>query len=209
MWEDVKPGDPIPNLASFWTGLRDAARRRRLLPGVGVRLRETPTGTIINFDATAALWNHPWAPALASGELTLSPGLVDGLEPTIGGIPMSGDANNKVPTVTIDLQKFTAKGRSVVAVEIECDEQWLIKSAIIVQVAQLDDVEGASPGVERPLLPPTLPKRKTRCALVQLRKSASGAVTAVPIEMFNLKHLVLFPAGTTDETKARHWFDPA
>ena len=45
MFEDVKPGDPIPLLASFWNNLKAMVRARRLLPGVGVRLREMPFGT--------------------------------------------------------------------------------------------------------------------------------------------------------------------
>ena len=75
MFDDVHPGDPIPKLAAFWNGLKAAVAARRLLPGVGVRLREMPFGTIINFDANAAAWDHPWRMSLDGNQATFRKGL--------------------------------------------------------------------------------------------------------------------------------------
>src|SRR5438874_578642 len=138
MFNDVKPGDPITLLASFWNGLKAAVRARRIIAGVGVRLREMPFGTIINFDADAAQWDHPWRVSLTGNEATLRRGLVDGVEPKINGRLMSGDDKNPdPPRLPIAPNRFSPQGLSLICVEIECDEHWNTKAVTIVQVARL------------------------------------------------------------------------
>ena len=208
MFDDVRPGDPIPKLAAFWNGLKAAVRARRLLPGVGVRLREMPFGTIINFDADAAVWDHPWRIALTGNEATLLRGLVDGIEPKIGDRLMSGDKKNPdPPRLTMATRLFTTDGSSLICVEIECNEHWSTKSAKLIQVARLNDTDTPGDGTT-PLLPPALPGRKTRYPLVQLRQRDGGSIAAFQIAYFNLRHVALFPAGTTDEKRVRHFFFP-
>ena len=210
MFEDVHPGDPIPKLAAFWTGLKAAVRARRLLPGVGVRLRELPFGTIVNFDANAAVWDHPWRIALDGKEATLRRGLVDGMEPKIGDRLMSGDKRNPdPPKLIIAPSRFTEDGSSLICVEIECDETWKTKSAKLVQVARLNDADSNNPGDgTMPLLPPTLSGRRTRYPLVQLRQRDGGTIAAFQIAYLNLRHIALFPSGTRDELRVRHFFFP-
>lgn len=211
MFEDVKPGDPIPLLASFWNNLKAMVRARRLLAGVGVRLREMPFGTIVNFDADAAVWDHPWRIALSGKEATLRKGLVDGIEPKIGDRLMSGDKKNPdPPKLTIAPSRFTTKGRSLICVEIECNEAWKTKSAKLVQVARLNDADPDTPGDgDTPLLPPALSGRKTRYPLVLLCKDEAGNVIAFQITYFNLRHVALFPSGTREESRIRHFFFPS
>jgi len=211
MFEDVNPGDPIPLLAAFWNNLKAMVRARRLLPGVGVRLREMPFGTIVNFDADAATWDHPWRISLNGKEVTLRRGLVDGMEPKIGDRLMSGDKRNPdPPKLTIAPSRFTQSGRSLICVETECDEYWKTKTAKLVQVARLNDADPDTPGDgDIPLLPPTLAGRKTRCPLVLLRKDEAGNITAFQIAYFNIRHVALFPSGTTDELRVRHFFFPS
>lgn len=210
MFEDVRPGDPIPKLAAFWNGLKAAVAVRRLLPGVGVRLREMPFGTIINFDADAAVWDHPWRIALTGNEATFSRGLADGIEPKIGDRFMSGDKKNPdPPRLSIAPSRFTKDGQSLICVEIACDENWNTKSATLVQVARLNDANPDTPGYgTMPLLPPTLSGRRTRCPLVQLRKNDGGNIQPFQIAYFNLRHVALFPSGTADEARVRHFFFP-
>ena len=210
MFDDVHPGDPIPKLAAFWNNLKAAVAARRLLPGVGVRLREMPFGTIINFDADAAAWDHPWRITIYGKEATLRRGLVDGIEPKIGDRLMSGDKKNPdPPKLTIASSRFTKEGQSLICVEIECDERWNTKSAKLVQVARLNDTNPDNPGDgTTPLLPPALSGRKTRYPLVQLRQKESGDITAFQIAYFNLRHVALFPSGTTEEKRVRHFFFP-
>lgn len=210
MFDDVHPGDPIPKLAAFWNNLKAAVRARRLLPGVGVRLREMPFGTIINFDADAAVWDHPWHIASTGTEATFRRGLVDVMEPKIGDRFMSGDKTNPdPPKLTIAPSRFTVSGASLICVEIECDETWRTKSAKLVQVARLDDADPNSPGDgTAPLLPPALSGRRTRCPLVLLTKSDDGSISSFQIAYFNLRHIALFPSGTTDEKRVRHFFFP-
>ena len=210
MFDDVHPGDPIPKLAAFWNGLKAAVAARRLLPGVGVRLREMPFGTIINFDADAAVWDHPWRVALTGNEATFRRGLVDGMEPKIGDRFMSGDKKNPdPPRLTIASRLFTKDGLSLICVEIECDENWSTKSAKLIQVARLSDANPDAPGDgTMPLLPPALSGRKTRCPLVQLRQRDGGSIAAFQIVYFNLRHISLFPSGTTDGKRVRHFFFP-
>ncbi len=210
MFEDVHPGDPIPLLASFWNNLKAMVRARRLLPGVGVRLREMPFGTIVNFDANAAVWDHPWRVSLESKQATLSKGLVDGIEPKIGDRFMSGDKKNPdPPRLSIASSRFTSSEVSLICVEIVCDEAWKTKTASIVQVARLSDTDPGTPGDgNTPLLPPALSGRKTRYPLVLLRKDDNDNVTAFQIAYFNLRHVALFPSGTTNEARVRHFFFP-
>jgi len=210
MFDDVHPGDPIPKLAAFWNNLKAAVAARRLLPGVGVRLREMPFGTIINFDADAAVWDHPWRIALNGKEATLRRGLVDGIEPKIGERLMSGDKKNPdPPRLSIASSRFTKDGQSLICVEIECDGSWNTKSAKLVQVARLNDANPDNPGDgTTPMLPPALSGRKTRYPLVQLRQKESGDITAFQIAYFSLRHVALFPSGTTDEKRVRHFFFP-
>jgi hypothetical protein len=217
MFEDVKPGDPIPKLAAFWNGLKAAVRARRLLPGVGVRLREMPFGTIVHFDSAAALWDHPWRVSLAENEATLRRGLIDGMEPKIGQRLMSGDEKNpEPPKLRIAPGKFTADGISLICVEIECTEYWKTKSATIVQAARLNDGEvastaaGAGDEETMPLLPPALPGRKTRYPLVLLRRRKGGSIEAFQIAYFHFQHVAIFPAGVgnDDALRVRHFFFP-
>lgn len=210
MFDDVHPGDPIPKLAAFWNGLKAAVAARRLLPGVGVRLREMPFGTIINFDANAAAWDHPWRMSLDGNQATFRKGLMDGIEPKIGDRLMSGDKKNPdPPKLSIAPSRFTSNGVSLICVEIACDEHWNTKSASVVQVARLSDTSPGNPGDgDTPLLPPALSGRKTRCPIVLLRKDDEGNIKAFQIAYFNLRHVALFPSGTTNEARVRHFFFP-
>jgi len=207
MFEDVKPGDPIPRLASFWNNLKAAVAARRLLPGVGVRLREMSFGTIVSFESEATIWDHPWRISISGKEATLRRGLVDGLEPKIGDRFMSGDEKNPdPPKLTIVPSQFASNGVSLICVELECSENWTPKSAKIVQVARLDG--SSSPERDMPLLPPTLPGRKTRYPVVMLRRKQDESVAIFQIAYFNLRHIALSPSGSTTGQGVRHFFFP-
>jgi len=205
MYEDVKTGDPIPKLASFWNGLKAAVARQRLLPGVGVRLREMSFGTIINFDGTeAAMWDHPWRASISGKEATFRKGLIDGLEPKIGDRLMSGDDKNPdPPRLNIVPSLFASNGISLICLELECSENWTTKAAKIVQVARLDDAEATER--DMPLLPPLLPDRKTRYPLVMLRRREGGSFTAFQIAYFHLRHIALT---SSSPQQTRHFFFP-
>jgi len=43
---------------------------------------------------------------------------------------------------------------------------------------------------------------------VQLRQREGGNIAAFQIAYFNLRHVALFPSGTTNEKRARHFFFP-
>jgi len=206
MFEDAKPGDPIPKLAAFWNGLKAAVAARRLLPGVGVRLREMSFGTIVNFDSEATMWDHPWRISINGKEATLRRGLIDGLEPMIGDRFMSGDEKNPdPPKLTIVPSQF-ANGVSLICLELECSEQWTPKGAKIVQTARLDDSVASER--DMPLLPPSLPGRKTRYPLVMLRRRQDESLSVFQIAYFNLRHVVLTPSGSISGQQVRHFFFP-
>src|SRR5207302_8460158 len=112
-------------------------------------------GTIINFDADAAQWDHAWRVSFTGNQATLRRGLVDGLEPKINGRFMSGDQKNPdPPRLPIAPSRFSSQGMSLICVEIECDEHWNTKTATIVQVARLNETENTAAMDEsnRPLL---------------------------------------------------------
>lgn len=186
----VKPGQRIT--AALWNKMAAAARSCRILAGDGVRLRQTPDGTLISCSAWTP-WNHPFKVSLSGTSATIGRGLVDGIEPKIKDIPIGGDeAEGKgQPKLEIRQPKFDDEGRGWIAVEVTCDgEKWEVTDATIVQVA---DIKSADP-------------LKGLHPLAMLRDAGNGTMTLFQIEYFNLQHR----ADVRESGKgARHFFWPA
>jgi len=93
----VSPGDVFT--AKLWNQLRDCVAGLRPQAGSNTRITHTPQGFLISFDPAFFSWKHPFRCSLDQKLLTIDVGYINQIEPTIGGVPMSGvDATgNSVP----------------------------------------------------------------------------------------------------------------
>lgn len=187
----VRPGERIT--ASIWNKLVTAGRAVRILAGDGIRLRKTPDGTLISC-STWKPWNHPFKVSLSGTSATINRGLVGGIEPKIKDVPIGGDEVNGKPQPKLEFKepKLDKDGRGWIAVEVTCDkeQQWGVKSATVVQVAELKS--------DDPL--------KARHPIAMLRRSKAGSLSLFQITFFNLQHR----ADVRETGKAaRHFFWPA
>lgn len=187
----VRPGQPIT--AALWNKLVAAARSCRILAGDGIRLRQTPDGTLISC-STWKPWNHPFKVSVSGSSATIGRGLVNGIEPKIDDVPIGGDeATGKgQPKLEFKEPKLGKDGRGWIAVEVTCDKekQWTVSDATVVQVADLKS--------DDPI--------KARHPIAMLRKTKGGSLLHFQIEFFNLQHKVdVRESGKS----ARHFFWPA
>ncbi|MEI6715718.1 MAG: hypothetical protein WCO60_18350 [Verrucomicrobiota bacterium] len=100
--------------------LVDAARALSARRGVGVRLHETPGGTIVSVDSglATAVFTHPFQVTKTGDGVQVRFGVVDGIEPTIGGKPISGGADSEAPVLDMDF----SDGRQYVVLEVPLDK---------------------------------------------------------------------------------------
>ena len=205
----VHKGQPIT--AALWNRLVAAVRAGRVLSGDGVRLRSTPQGTIISAAPGGSPWVHPFMVTLSGSGATVRYGQINAVEPTIGGVPISGTSEEPAPVLRFREPKLDVQGRGYIALEVVCDEKWWLKRAEVVQVAALDSLDGAAPpeGAGTPIIAggsPGLPGRKARHALAMLRQRGNGQLALFQIEFFNLQHRVDARSGAD---AGRHFFWPA
>lgn len=187
----VKPGQPIT--AALWNKLVAAARSCRIISGDGIRLRQTPDGTLISC-STWRPWNHPFKVSMSGTSATIGRGLVNGIEPKIKDVSIGGDEESGKPQPKLEFTepKIGKDGRGWIAIEVTCDKekQWALTAATVVQVADLKSDDPA----------------KARHPLSMLRKSKDGSLSHFQIEFFNLQH----KAEVRESGKpARHFFWPA
>lgn len=187
----VRPGERIT--AALWNKLVAAARSCRILAGDGIRLRQTPDGTLLSCSVWQP-WSHPFKVSVSGTSATISRGLVNGIEPKIKDVPIGGDeAGGKAqPKLEFKEPKLDKDGRGWIAIEVTCEKekQWAVASATVVQVSELKADE------------PT----KARHPIAMLRKTKSGSLLHFQIEFFNLQHKADV---RKDGASARHFFWPA
>ena len=206
----VRRGQPIT--AELCNRLVAAVRAVRLLPGEGARLRSTPDGTIVGFDAPSSPWSHPFQVSLiGKSAAQIRPGLINAMEPKIGGVSLSGADDKPAPTLEFGKLKLGADNRGYVAVEITCDGKWKIKTMEMVQVAYFDSENGEDPppgsgessaigGI------PGISGRRVRYPLAMLRQRSTGQLDLFQIVYFNVVHRAQPRNNAADV--ARHFFWP-
>ena len=116
---------------------------------------------------------------------------MDGIEPTIKGIKISGDLAKKKPVPSLDLArpKFNDEGMGWIAVEIEVDaDQW---KTIKAEIQQVDSLKADT-------------KLKARHPIALLTLPDGGNLDCFQIEYFNLQHRT----DGKDKTPTRHFFWP-
>jgi len=131
----VSPGDPFT--AKLWNQLRDCVASLRPKSGANTRITQNPGGFIVNFDPPALNWNHPFRILISGNSFSVNVGTVNQVEPTIGGIPISGtDSKGKpivggVPKLSVP-SDFDSESRAWVALKIVIRPDGSITSAQIV-----------------------------------------------------------------------------
>ena len=184
----VRPGDKLT--AELWNKLVLAVKSCTVWPGSGTRIRRTPDGTTISATFWDD-WSHPFKVNYAGSACTVSKGLIDGVEPKIKDVPISGDSKNKQPIPVLDVShpKLDKDGHGWIAIEIEVDaDKWKTTAASIVQVDSLKSDA----------------KLKGRHPLAFLTKKADDSIECFQVEFFNLQHRT----DGKDKTPTRHFFWP-
>ncbi len=103
-----------------FNSLVSAARGLAARRGVGVRLHETPNGTIVSVDspASSGTFNHPFQVRKAAGGVQIRFGVLDHVEPMIGDTPISGGISAEQPTLDVEF----SDGRQYVVLEVVLDK---------------------------------------------------------------------------------------
>ncbi len=131
--------------------LVDALRSNVLYSGPGILLTPRIGGGVT---IAARFWlqgfGHPWKSFLTAMELEIEPGLVNGIEPTIDGQPMSGRDGRARPKLKLDVSLYDSTGRSWIAIELTRDAGRIAKLRIIqtpIYLGQDGGTPEVSPGV--------------------------------------------------------------
>jgi hypothetical protein len=204
----VKVGQVVTT-AIFHAMMR-AVRAVTLIAGPGVRLRVTPAGTMISFDAGNQSFVHPWQASLSGGTAaTLRPGTVNTVPATIKGVPLDGGSDNATPPkVEFPLPKVGKDGRGWICAEVTYlpDKLWAVGTFEIVQVADPDSATGdpldGLPNATGGSLP--LPGNRARHPLALLVKRDGGTLDVFQVSFFDLQTRTQFKADGV--TPSRHFF---
>lgn len=108
----ARPGEPV---LPKWESLIRWAKSLRVRPAVGVRVSETPNGTLVTVDP-APLPAMPFAVGLGAGFVVVPSGLVENTEPTIDGKLLS-----EKPKLSLKGQKPKNGDRTFVCLRVVPD----------------------------------------------------------------------------------------
>ena len=101
-----------------WDALVKWARGAVILSGPGVRLGRSSTGTTISFHAPRQVFSGAFKVVLSGETATVGTGTIEGVEPTINGIPIGGDKTRPAPSLTLSKSKFNDAGKSWVCARV-------------------------------------------------------------------------------------------
>lgn len=132
---EVSSGDEIR--ASDHNALVKAIGRRTLRGGPGVLIKQFDDHTSVSFITRHAPIRHAWKPSMTSYDgkpaVVFSRGLVNGIEPTVGGFRIS--AENRLPLVLGEFDPFL--GECLIYVQLQLDVQsWNISGATMITSAE-------------------------------------------------------------------------
>jgi hypothetical protein len=199
---EIAPGKPIR--AAAYQGMRAIGRALRLIAGPGISIFSTPDGTTVSVNGGAGAWIHSFKVSLLRSGANIRPGTINGVPAAVGGVPLDDPAP---PRLEWSEPKLNADGRGWIAAEVTCDKDWAVVAVEIVQVADLDSIDGNAPmpGAGGPSTiggSPGLPGRKARHPLAMLVQRESGLIVCFQITHFPLQHRAQARGGAV----ARHFF---
>lgn len=127
----VRPGDLV---LPAWNRLLEFGRTLTIYSGPGILVAPRIGGGVtISARAWVRSFDHPWKTALNGAFAEIEPGLVNGFEPLIDGIPMSGKDNGPRPRLKLDDSLFDKTGRSWISIELTRTDAGKIDKLRIVQ----------------------------------------------------------------------------
>jgi hypothetical protein len=127
----VRPGELV---LPAWNRLVEFGRTLTIYSGPGILVSPRIGGGVtISARAWVKNFDHPWKTTLNGTSAEINPGLVNGLEPLIDGIPMSGKDNGARPRLDLDDKLFDKTGRSWISIELTRTDSGKIDKLRIVQ----------------------------------------------------------------------------
>ncbi len=169
--------------------------------GVGTQLASTPFGFVISgAPGGGGSFRHPFqVSAMGNAGVRIARGLVDGLEPRIGKVPISGEAGKNLPppVLVLDRAVANARGESWICVEVTLTDEGKLaaEEGGLAEGAQLVAVHRGEP---------TLVGKVGRHPLAQVVWGAKGPARIFQATSFNLRHARTQPA--PGQGPMRHFF---
>ena len=185
----VAPGDPFT--AKLWNQLRDCVAALRPQSGSNSRITQNPGGFIVSFDAPIPNWDHPFRLILTGKSFTIKAGMVNQMEPTISGVPISGiDSKGKpvlggAPKLQVP-NDFDGESRN-----------WIVLKVTIRADGSIEKAEILSTTSWPPVLEPLVAWHP-----IALFKKISGTATPYQLTYHNLGHQWIKPSSG----QGRHFF---
>jgi hypothetical protein len=110
-----------PRLKSFLAWLK----AHRIESGQGIRIRRTINGTIVSANIPNPVFLGAFTVSLVEGgQFSVARGFVNGIEPKINGVPITGQDEKPRPTLKVP-QSFDQSGRAWALVEVKINEKTL------------------------------------------------------------------------------------
>lgn len=186
--------------AALWNAFWKQQRLCRLRSGPGVYIKDTSDGQIITFRGGGNNFVHPWKATLWGSSVIFRLGLVNGLEPLIDGVPISGEEGGSPPRLQLDETLFDDSGRSWGAIRLQVDSSGKIiqpdekgQGELMLEMVQVASLNQSDDTVH---LHPVFMLRRPR--------GGSGFGVMKQIAMFDYQHRTAKRYG-----RFMHFVDPA
>jgi hypothetical protein len=108
-------------------------------PGFGLRLTVNALGTLYSTIAPAPAFDHPFRPTLGRDGVRFQLGLVEQLEPKIGDVPISGDARQDQPALSLKASVANQNGESWAMLEVEPNDVGLLTPKSRIEIVHTGD----------------------------------------------------------------------
>jgi hypothetical protein len=151
------------------------------MPGAGTRLTLNSIGFAVATLVKRMVLPHPFRPALSSGGVTLSRGLVQNIEPKIKGVPIGGSFRTPQPVLALDSALANDAGESWVCVELSLRSDGTLPE----KNPRVEIVHSKQPESHSLIL--------ARCPLVMILWQGKQPLRAEEIVYFNLRYQRLVP----------------
>lgn len=116
----VRAGDLV---LPAWHKLLEALRSFQLYGGRGILLSKSSLGTVVNVREQVVGFVGAWDVQRKGSVVTVGLGLVNGLEPLINGIPITGNEKEGKPSLKLRLDRFDKTGRSWISLRVKIDPE--------------------------------------------------------------------------------------
>ena len=187
-----------PTLKSFLAWLRS----QRIEAGPGIRILRTAAGTCVSANVPSPTFLGDFTVSLTEeGRFYVARGFVNGIEPKINGIPITGDKDNERPSLKLP-KEFDKSGRAWALVQVTLNKQ----TERIDEKARDSVVVVADKTTSSPALIRRGAKRTADAPLVgrhpiaMFLKGEDGRILTYQLSFFSLRHAF---------AKKRHFFVPA